>query len=283
MNSYPWFIDNWLSSRTRMRLSPLARCVYRELIDQCWKHGSLPKDEKILAKMALVSDKEFRAAWREIEELFVEKNGELHHETVDEKRPQLVEYKERQAEFGRKGAEARRKAPYKAPYKAPLQEPLSQPSIDPSRVLLAPIPIPIRKEGEYTASEQDARAARDPLPLTQNEPDPTAAFADAARYACEQLPAGGDLPMTIAAITSAYQQSASYLDRPIDFAESIRRAVASWRDAYRANRHLRPKPAQWWLRDGTFALSVPQGAKGTEDAIWAEELRLRALEAKNGH
>jgi uncharacterized protein YdaU (DUF1376 family) len=282
MNSYPWFIDNWLSSRTRMRLSPLARCVYRELIDQCWKHGSLPKDEKILAKMALVSDKEFRAAWREIEELFVEKNGELHHETVDEKRPQLVEYKERQAEFGRKGAEARRKAPYKAPYKAPLQEPLSQPSIDPSRVLLAPIPIPIRKEGEYTASEQDARAARDPLPLTQNEPDPTAAFADAARYACEQLPAGGDLRMTIAAITSAYQLS-SYLDRPIDFAESIRRAVASWRDAYRANRHLRPKPAQWWLRDGTYALSVPQGAKGTEDAIWAEELRLRALEAKNGH
>ncbi|MFN8941567.1 MAG: DUF1376 domain-containing protein [Acidobacteriota bacterium] len=283
MNSYPWFIDNWLSSRTRMRLSPLARCVYRELIDQCWKHGSLPKDEKILAKMSLVSDKEFRAAWREIEELFVEKNGELHHETVDEKRPQLVEYKERQAEFGRKGAEARRKAPYKAPYKAPLQEPLSQPSSDPSRVSLAPIPIPIRKEGEYTASEQDARAARNPLPLTQNEPDPTAAFADAARYACEQLPAGGDLPMTIAAITSAYQQSASYLDRPIDFAESIRRAVASWRDAYRANRHLRPKPAQWWLRDGTFALSVPQGPKGTEDPIWAEELRLRALEAKNGH
>jgi uncharacterized protein YdaU (DUF1376 family) len=279
MNSYPWFIDNWLSSRTRMRLSPLARCVYRELIDQCWKHGSLPKDEKILAKMSLVSDKEFRAAWREIEELFVEKNGELHHE----KRPQLVEYKERQAEFGRKGAEARRKAPYKAPYKAPLQEPLSQPSSDPSRVSLAPIPIPIRKEGEYTASEQDARAARNPLPLTQNEPDPTAAFADAARYACEQLPAGGDLPMTIAAITSAYQQSASYLDRPIDFAESIRRAVASWRDAYRANRHLRPKPAQWWLRDGTFALSVPQGPKGTEDPIWAEELRLRALEAKNGH
>jgi len=283
MNSYPWFIDNWLSSRTRMRLSPLARCVYRELIDQCWKHGSLPKDEKILAKMSLVSDKEFRAAWREIEELFVEKNGELHHETVDEKRPQLVEYKERQAEFGRKGAEARRKAPYKAPYKAPLQEPLSQPSSDPSRVSPAPIPIPIRKEGEYTASEQDARAARDPLLLSQNEPDPTAAFADAARYACEQLPAGGDLPMTIAAITSAYQQSASYLDRPIDFAESIRRAVASWRDAYRANRHLRPKPAQWWLRDGTFALSVPQGPKGTEDPIWAEELRLRALEAKNGH
>jgi hypothetical protein len=243
----------------------------------------LPKDEKILAKMSLVSDKEFRAAWREIEELFVEKNGELHHETVDEKRPQLVEYKERQAEFGRKGAEARRKAPYKAPYKAPLQEPLSQPSSDPSRVSLAPIPIPIRKEGEYTASEQDARAARNPLPLTQNEPDPTAAFADAARYACEQLPAGGDLPMTIAAITSAYQQSASYLDRPIDFAESIRRAVANWRDAYRANRHLRPKPAQWWLRDGTFALSVPQGAKGTDDPIWAEELRLRALEAKNGH
>jgi uncharacterized protein YdaU (DUF1376 family) len=283
MNSYPWFIDNWLSSRTRMRLSPLARCVYRELIDQCWKHGSLPKDEKILAKMSLVSDKEFRAAWREIEELFVQKNGELHHETVDEKRPQLVEYKERQAEFGRKGAEARRKAPYKAPYKAPLQEPLSQPSSDPSRVSLAPIPIPIRKEGEYTASEQDARAARDPPPLTQNEPDPTAAFADAARYACEQLPAGGDLPMTIAAITSAYQQSASYCDRPIAFAESIRRAVASWRDAYRANRHLRPKPAQWWLRDGTFALSVPQGPKGTEDPIWAEELRLRALEAKNGH
>jgi uncharacterized protein YdaU (DUF1376 family) len=283
MNSYPWFIDNWLSSRTRMRLSPLARCVYRELIDQCWKHGSLPKDEKILAKMSLVSDKEFRAAWREIEELFVQKNGELHHETVDEKRPQLVEYKERQAEFGRKGAEARRKAPYKAPYKAPLQEPLSQPSSDPSRVSLAPIPIPIRKEGEYTASEQDARAARNPLPLTQNEPDPTAAFADAARYACEQLPAGGDLPMTIAAITSAYQQSASYLDRPIDFAESIRRAVASWRDAYRANRHLRPKAAQWWLKDGTFALSVPQGPKGTEDPIWAEELRLRALEAKNGH
>ena len=263
MNSYPWFIDNWLCSETRTRLSLAARGVYRDLLDLNWKHGTLPLDAISLAKMCAVTLRDFNRVWPELKPLFIERDSRMSHPTVDAKRPQLVDIKQRQADAGRKSAEIRARSA--------------------SRSASTPILIPIGREGEYTASEQDARAARDPLPLTPNEPDPTAAFADAARYACEQLPAGGDLPMTIAAITSAYQQSASYLDRPIDFAESIRRAVASWRDAYRANRHLRPKPAQWWLRDGTFALSVPQGAKGTEDPIWAEELRLRALEAKNGH
>lgn len=283
MNSYPWFIDNWLCSETRTRLSLAARGVYRDLLDLNWKHGTLPLDAISLAKMCAVTLRDFNRVWPELKPLFIERDSRMSHPTVDAKRPQLVDIKQRQADAGRKSAEIRARSASRSASTTISRSPSRSPSRSASRSASTPILIPIEREGEYTASEQDARAARNPLPLTQNEPDPTAAFADAARYACEQLPAGGDLPMTIAAITSAYQQSASYLDRPIDFAESIRRAVASWRDAYRANRHLRPKPAQWWLRDGTFALSVPQGPKGTDDPIWAEELRLRALEAKNGH
>jgi len=120
MNSYPWYINNWLGSETRMRLSPLARGVYRELLDHCWKNGSLPKNAEVLAGMAAIPLKEFKKVWPELLQLFIEKDDRFHNATVDEKRPQLVEYKEKLSENGRKGAMARHMA-------QPQAQPQAQP------------------------------------------------------------------------------------------------------------------------------------------------------------
>jgi hypothetical protein len=89
--------------------------------------------------MSLVSNREFRTAWKEIEHLFVEKSGQFHHELVDEKRPQLVEYKQKQSDAGKKGAQAR----LQGLLQGSLEPNGKGRSSEASRVVQAPIPIPI--------------------------------------------------------------------------------------------------------------------------------------------
>lgn len=273
MNSYPWFIDNWLGSRTRMTLSPLARCVYRELLDQCWKHGSLPKDHEILSKMALVSPRDFRAAWKEISPLFVEKNGELHHELVDEKRPQLVEYKERQAEFGRKGAEARLKGSLKAPLKGPLQGSLKGSSSDPSRVAQAPIPIPIPTERE--AAVEIPKQTRAPEPAAAADwsgPDAGQEIAALVEELAQGWPNPGSVPN---ARIDAEREWARTQTPVVEWCAKVRKSAAAWAEFHRAERgknprHFTPHLARWF-HEADYTRPAPTAAANKPKAATCPE------------
>ncbi len=125
---------------------------------------------------------------------------------------------------------------------------------------LNPEPLTLNLGGGAVAEVLKQAFPEPPPPPFRPEagPDPDEAFSVAARLVCESLPAGGDPAMTKQAIITAYQSSASFLGRPVEFADSISRAVSKWRSAYDQNPHLRPKPAQWWIRDGTYAISPPK-------------------------
>ena len=99
--------------------------------------------------------------------------------------------------------------------------------------------------------------ARQPLPIEAATPDPDELFQQAAKFACENLPAGGDVGLTAAAMRAEFQKSASFDGNPSGFCLSYTASVRRWRAAYDANPDLRTKPAQWWTRDGVYSQSPP--------------------------
>lgn len=93
--------------------------------------------------------------------------------------------------------------------------------------------------------------------ITNSGPDPDELFQAAAKFACEHLPAGGDVGLTASAMRSEFQKSASFEGNPDGFCLSFTASVRKWRAAYDANPDLRTKQAQWWTRDGTYSQAPP--------------------------
>ena len=95
------------------------------------------------------------------------------------------------------------------------------------------------------------------LTIAGSGPDPDELFQTAAKFACEQLPAGGDINLTASAMRSEFQKSASFEGNPAGFCLAYTASVRKWRAAYDANPDLRTKQAQWWTRDGTYSQAPP--------------------------
>jgi hypothetical protein len=68
---YRWHIARWLSSRSRLTMTPLERSVYRDLLDHLYMDGSIPNDPTELAIMAAVTEQDFAAAWPVVSKRFV--------------------------------------------------------------------------------------------------------------------------------------------------------------------------------------------------------------------
>lgn len=89
------------------------------------------------------------------------------------------------------------------------------------------------------------------LTIVDSGPDPDELFQTAAKFACEHLPAGGDVGMTLAAMRMQFQNSGPKYDwSAAAFCLAYTAAVRKWRIAYDTNADLKPKEAQWWTRDG---------------------------------
>lgn len=95
------------------------------------------------------------------------------------------------------------------------------------------------------------------LTIADSGPDPDELFQTAAKFACENLPAGGDVGLTASAMRSEFQKSASFEGNPAGFCLAYTASVRKWRAAYDANPDLRTKQAQWWTRDGTYSQAPP--------------------------
>src|SRR5262245_57723267 len=67
---YEWSIPRWLGSETRMLLDSSGRGIYRDLLDYCYKDGSIPSDLGLLALKASVSKEEMERVWPSISKHF---------------------------------------------------------------------------------------------------------------------------------------------------------------------------------------------------------------------
>ena len=68
---HKWYASRWLSSRSRLTMSPLERSIYRDLLDHIYVDGNIPNDKKILAILAAVSLEELEDAWPVVGKRFV--------------------------------------------------------------------------------------------------------------------------------------------------------------------------------------------------------------------
>jgi len=107
IHSYPWYFADWRSSEAVMAMTSEERGIYRELLDYCWEAGSLPADERLLQRMSLATDAEWRRSWSVVRQMFAERDGRLWHAKVDERRPELMRWHESRRAAGRKGADRR--------------------------------------------------------------------------------------------------------------------------------------------------------------------------------
>ena len=90
LHSYPWYISDWLGSETRFGMNTEERAIYRDLLDHCWQHGSLPTDTRVLSAMSAVTLHQFNRAWPKVSAKFFEKGGRYFNEKVNEKRDSVL-------------------------------------------------------------------------------------------------------------------------------------------------------------------------------------------------
>ena len=83
--------------------------AYWKLVSYVWLEGSLPNDEKQLAKLLRVTPKKFGKLWSAMEKLFKIEGDKLTHPELDETRKRQMEWREKSAEGGRKSARVRSK------------------------------------------------------------------------------------------------------------------------------------------------------------------------------
>ena len=111
--SYPWYFNDWSSSETVEKMTWSQRGMYRELLDWCWRDGSLPGDRSQLAtRLGLNRRQVGSRLGRDLErvllafELVIEpgkNNSRYHHHKVDERRNSLIGFHKQAVESGRKG------------------------------------------------------------------------------------------------------------------------------------------------------------------------------------
>ena len=182
--SYPWYFEDWLCSETSAAMTLAERGLYRELLDLCWYHGSLPTDLHTLFAMARTDVKLRRNSSKTDRKLIenalktfvILEDGRYHHPKVDEKRNQLIGYKLERKEAGKKGgfAKAKRASSARAQLKpSPSPSPTKRAAAEKSSGVVAP-----RKPNTAAAAaKQNARK-----PAASEKPENwspyTAAFVD---------------------------------------------------------------------------------------------------------
>src|SRR5579875_3163243 len=101
---YKWFWRDWRSNRRVQRMTPQARAIYRELLDEFWAEGILPADMPALAEASGWPLEEFTKFWPEIESSWVLTERGLIHPTLSEQRAAMVDRQAKASKAGLRGA-----------------------------------------------------------------------------------------------------------------------------------------------------------------------------------
>ena len=108
----PWFpfdASRWLLSIKQARMTPAEAGVYIRLLAREWLDTPLPEDEQELADLAGCDLDEFKEHWARVKRCFIEAQGGLVNEVLEEIRGEQMERHEKAVKSGRKGGKAPKK------------------------------------------------------------------------------------------------------------------------------------------------------------------------------
>lgn len=147
IHSYPWYVHDWRQSMMRLRLSPIGRYVYRELLDQCYIDGSIPNEPELLAKIVDLPRREFDKVWSDVSRAFdLREDGRYHHSKADTVLTEIERWKEQKSNAGKRSGESRRTTVERPlnDRSSPDQHPIngSGTAVEPSVTVTVPVAVP---------------------------------------------------------------------------------------------------------------------------------------------
>jgi uncharacterized protein YdaU (DUF1376 family) len=108
--AYQHYPKDVLSDINYQMMTWTERGIYRHLTDLCWLEGSIPADEKLLARILGLSEEDFKGAWVLVAKCF--KNcaisGQLIHPDLERQRQIQAEWREKSAKGGKQSAHKRK-------------------------------------------------------------------------------------------------------------------------------------------------------------------------------
>ena len=99
---YKWYSRDFWASMTVRSMSPIARSIYRDLLDVQFEHGCLPPKERFMRALGWSE-----TDWQEFEPYLEECFPNGMNQKMDEIRQQAIEDREKQIRAGKKSGEAR--------------------------------------------------------------------------------------------------------------------------------------------------------------------------------
>lgn len=99
---YKWYSRDFWASMTVRSMSPIARSIYRDLLDVQFEHGCLPPKERFMRALGWSE-----ADWQEFEPYLEECFPNGMNPKMEELRQQAIEDREKQVRAGKKSGEAR--------------------------------------------------------------------------------------------------------------------------------------------------------------------------------
>jgi hypothetical protein len=99
---YKWYSRDFWASMTVRSMSPIARSIYRDILDVQFEHGCLPPRERFMRALGWSE-----AEWQEFEPYLEECFPDGINPKMDEIRQQAIEDREKQIRAGKKSGEAR--------------------------------------------------------------------------------------------------------------------------------------------------------------------------------
>jgi uncharacterized protein YdaU (DUF1376 family) len=150
-----------------------GRAIYRELLDYCWLNGSLPADEKHLAKIADCTVARMRKHWAIFGKMFILNGDRYENERVNQMRPELVRWRESKKRNGALGG--KKKAENLATAKAIAE------------ATAVPIALPIALANSYPSSSSSSSSSIVSTPIFPALDPAAADFHQTPEYWSEKL------------------------------------------------------------------------------------------------
>lgn len=272
--AFQFYPKDFLSAESVRLMSMQERGVYITLICLCWTEGTIPADVKLLARLCGMPDSAFRKQWPAIVSCFkpaTDQSDRLVHPRLEREREKQSDFRRRQSDSGKKGAERRWQ-----PHSTGMAAPCDGETFSNGTAIQAPMANDSFASALCSLQSSDSSQKKERACARDDDSEPFDSFEvesapdDPARRA-------GAFIERYKALHVRLRKGAHYVGRPtFDFQEALQ-LVGVYDD-----RRLDKLAYVWLNTDHDFAQNGTRTiAKFRSMASWCEE-KLIEFEAQHG-
>jgi uncharacterized protein YdaU (DUF1376 family) len=104
---YKWFWQDYRANRKVQRMTYIERGLYRELLDECWIEGSIPKSISDLADICGCPEEVMANAWQMLSKCFIKVGDKYENEKLNSMRTERDQIRVIRSQAGKAGGQAK--------------------------------------------------------------------------------------------------------------------------------------------------------------------------------